>query len=79
MRYLLITATALVFAVFASGCNEDFEDAKFRCKINGKDFIPNKDLIDFQYTENSGNDHIRIRGTALSTGIIGNYPYGDLR
>lgn len=67
----------LAIGALFSGCKEDFEDAKFRCKINGKDFIPNKDLIDFDYTENSGDDHIRIRGTALSTGIIGNDPYGE--
>jgi len=78
MKYLLITTTALVLAVFASGCKEDFDDAKFRCKINGKEFVPNKDLIDFDYTENSGNDHIRIRGTAVSTGVFDKKPYGEL-
>lgn len=61
-------ATTLLLIAFAiSGCTEKFEDAKYRCKINGKDFIPAKDLIQFNYTENSGNDRIRIRGTALAT------------
>lgn len=77
MRYLLISITSLAFAILLNGCTEDFEDAKYRCKINGKDFIPQKDLIDFSYTENQGDDRIRIRGTALSTGIIGNDPYGE--
>ena len=77
MRYLLISITSLAFAILLNSCTEDFEDAKYRCKINGKDFIPQKDLIDFSYTEGQGNDQIRIRGTALSAGVIGNDPYGE--
>lgn len=74
----MIPVIALLIAAVLGGCKEDFEDAKYRCKINGKDFIPQKDLIDFSYTENQGDDRIRIRGTSLSTGIIGNDPYGEL-
>ena len=61
-----------------SGCVEKFEDAKYRCKINGKDFIPGNELIQFDYTENTGNDRIRIRGTALATSQLSNNPYGEL-
>ena len=69
---------ALAAAVSFTGCTEKFEDAKYRCKINGKDFIPGNELIQFDYTENQGNDRIRIRGTALATAILGNNPYGEL-
>ena len=71
---LLLLASTL----FVSGCTEKFEDANYRCKINGKDFIPSKDLIQFTYTENTGNDRIRIRGTALATSQLNNNPYGEL-
>ncbi len=67
----------LGIAVFINGC-EKFEDAKYRCKINGKDFIANKDLIDFSYTESQNDDRIRIRGTSLATGIVNDDPYGEL-
>jgi hypothetical protein len=73
----LYTIAILAIAVFAAGCTEDFEYAKFRCKINGEDFIPQKDLIDFSYTENQGDDRIRIRGTAVGTGILSDKPYGE--
>jgi hypothetical protein len=73
--FTLIMLAGLVASF--SGC-EKFEDAKFRCKINGKDFIANKDLIDFSYTEQQGNDRIRIRGTSLATGIVNDDPYGEL-
>ncbi|MCF8459497.1 MAG: hypothetical protein K9G46_02145 [Flavobacteriales bacterium] len=71
--FSLLLPSVLIF----SGCTEDFEDAKYRCKINGKDFIPSKDLIQFDYTENVGNDRIRIRGTALATSQLSNNPYGE--
>lgn len=76
MRTLFTIACAALFFSL-SGC-EKFEDAKFRCKINGKEFIANKDLIDFTYTENEGLDRIRIRGTSLATGVLNDNPYGEL-
>lgn len=75
-RLLLLSALAAATAL--TGCKEDFEDAKYRCKINGKNFIPNEGLIDFDYTEQQGDDRIRIRGTALATSIVSGDPYGEL-
>jgi hypothetical protein len=75
----IITLLLFAFsAAYLSGCQEKFEDAKYRCKINGKDFIPGNELIQFTYTENQNNDRIRIRGTALATGIVTGNPYGEL-
>jgi hypothetical protein len=70
---ILLLSTILII----SGCAEDFDDAKYRCKINGKNFVPSKDLIQFDYTENAGNDRIRIRGTALATSQLKKEPYGE--
>lgn len=67
---------ALTVIILLGGC-EKFEDAKYRCKINGKDFIPGKELIQFDYTENPGNDRILIRGTALATSKLKKNPYGE--
>ncbi|MGB0916313.1 MAG: hypothetical protein ACPGU4_01880 [Flavobacteriales bacterium] len=71
---LLLLPTALL----VSGCADDFDDAKYRCKINGKDFIPGNELIQFDYTENAGKDRIRIRGTALATSLLSGDPHGEL-
>ena len=68
----------MLAVVFLSGCAEKFEGAKYRCKINGKDFIPSSELIQFDYTENQNNDYIRIRGTSLATAILNKNPYGEL-
>jgi len=76
LRFSTITLLAAAI-LFGSGCTEKFEDAKYRCKINGKDFILSKDLIQFDYTENPGNDRIRIRGTALATSQLNGNPYGE--
>lgn len=76
MRNYLLAVCAVFIATF-SGC-EKFEDAKFRCKINGKNFIAAKDLVDFSYTENEGLDRIRVRGTSLATGVLNDDPYGEL-
>jgi hypothetical protein len=74
-----ILALFLLASIFGlSGCAEKFEDAKYRCKINNKDFIPGNELIQFTYTENPGNDRIRIRGTALATSQLNKNPYGEL-
>lgn len=74
----ILPLIALSIAVVFAGCEEDFDDAKFRCKINGKNFAANNNLIDFSYSENQGDDRIRIRGTSLATGIINDNPYGEL-
>lgn len=72
------SAAVLLAIVLLSSCTEKFEDAKFRCKINGKDFIPGNELIQFTYTENQNNDYIRIRGTSLATAKLNKNPYGEL-
>lgn len=76
MKNALVPIIIFTISLFSS-C-EKFEDAKYRCKINGKDFIPSSELIQFDYTENPGNDRIRIRGTALATAIVNKNPYGEL-
>lgn len=72
------SSIVLLAVVLLSSCADKFEDAKYRCKINDKDFIPGNELIQFDYTENAGNDHIRIRGTALATSKLKKNPYGEL-
>ncbi|MCF8277436.1 MAG: hypothetical protein K9J17_11945 [Flavobacteriales bacterium] len=75
-HYSLILIALAAFSL--TSCTKDFEDAKYRCKMNGEDFVPEDGLIDFSYTEQSGDDRVRIRGTRLATSKLSGDPYGEL-
>ncbi len=69
---LMLLSAALIF----SGCEDDFEDSPFRCKINGEEFKA-KDLINVSLT---GSDNFYIQATS-SAGVnpLNNEPYGEIK
>lgn len=62
-----------IVAIGLSSCTEDFEDASFRCKINGEEFIAAEDLVTVNYTAGSNNFYIQATRVAnpLSSDLYG--------
>ncbi len=59
-----------------SSCKkDDFEEAPFRCKINGKEFITTKDLISVSVT---GGNNFYIQATRVSNPLNDDL-YGEMK
>lgn len=44
-----------ICALLFFSCSESYNDANFRCKINGEEFVPSKDFIHARYVPYSSN------------------------
>ncbi len=72
------TALGICFAMLAAiaGCKkQDFETAKLRCKMDGKEYVAAKELTTAQFT---APNQIRIRGTKLKNVFKPSEPFGEL-
>jgi hypothetical protein len=69
----------LIFACIAfSSCKKDtFDEASFRCKINGNEFFASSDQVAVTYTEATGT--IDIRGSKVNLDTKSLAPYGDMK
>lgn len=59
-----------------SACSPSFDDARYRCKINGKEFTASNELI--TVTHNVEDAYFIIRGTRLYGGPLSSAPYGEM-
>jgi hypothetical protein len=71
MKRLILSLS--VVALGLSSCTEDFEDASFRCKIDGDEFIASEDLISVNYNDATNNFYIQATRVAnpLSDDLYG--------
>ncbi|MFC2176136.1 DUF6252 family protein [Bacteroidota bacterium] len=70
---LLLAASVLGF----SGCTK-FDNAPFRCKINGKPFTASDALLTVTISGNDDNFYIQAT-TNPASDLIGNDPYGEIK
>ncbi len=71
---LLVVPTIMLM----SGCADDFDDAPFRCKINGKPFSTSDALLTVTISGNDDNFYIQATSNPASD-LIGNDPYGEIK
>lgn len=74
MKKLLLPLS--IAAICLSSCEEDFDDAPFRCKIDGKEFIASDDLISVNY--NDATDNFYIQATRISNPLSDDL-YGEIK
>ncbi|MFM1874696.1 MAG: hypothetical protein RL266_433 [Bacteroidota bacterium] len=71
----IFTLFALSSTLLFSGCDEDFEDAPFRCKISGKEFSTSDELL--TVTVSGGNNYY-IQATRVANPLNDDL-YGEIK
>jgi hypothetical protein len=67
----------LILATTFAGCEKKFDDAPFRCKIDGKEFTTTDDFLTATI---SGGNNFYIQATSTDgVNVFNNDPYGEIK